>query len=167
MSTKIKKLKFDQWLKVICIVIDTREKEINHITSVLNELGVCYMFEKLDSGDYSYILSEYDIPQKIIIERKNSLDEIAGNFTKNRDRFKREWDRVDISIKKHLIIEDNLNKVFTGHYRSNLHVNSFIASLLSFSAKYNIQIHYLDKKNFANYMLRLFYYNDYYYQGGC
>lgn len=166
---------FDKWLKTIEIQIDTREKEIDHITAVFDYLNVKYKLTTLKAGDYTFnyntiidngLGSSYEVPQEsnIIIERKNSIDEITQNFTKHRDRFKREFEKLTAadkySVDKHLIIENNvLNDVFTENYRSDMHPNSLIMSILSFNYRYGVQFHFISKFYTANLILRLFYAN--------
>ena len=159
---------YDKWLKTIEIQIDTREKEIDHITAIFDYLNVKYKQTTLNAGDYTFnyttiidngLGSKYEVEQKsnIIIERKNSIDEITQNFTKHRDRFKREFDKLT-AVDKHLIIENNvLNDVFIENYRSDMHPNSLIMSILSFQYRYGINFHYIHKFYTAHLMLRLFY----------
>jgi hypothetical protein len=159
---KSKKLKFDDWLKHITVIVDSREKENSHIIDCLEVLGVKWDITGLPYGDY---ICEFQGTQiECVVERKNSLDELSQNFTTNRERFKREWDKVPFNHNKHLIIEENtLNDIFTGNHRSRIHQNSFLASFLSFQAKYNIKIHFVEKCYMGIMLLRLFYYNHYYF----
>lgn len=75
----------------IVILVDSREKANRHILDVFDKEGIQYRVTALESGDYTFELKaipELDIPhtmdfrQDIMIERKNSLDEISGNFTR-------------------------------------------------------------------------------------
>lgn len=71
------------------VIVDTREKANKHIIDWLKENNIKYEIEKLDSCDYSFKLyGEYShLSKSILVERKNSLDELAGNFSINRSRF--------------------------------------------------------------------------------
>lgn len=73
-----------------------------------------------------------------------SLDELCTCFTSGRERFKREFERAKVDgARIHLIVEnDNYEKLYNHKYRSKLLPQSFIASLLSWSMKYNIQLHF-------------------------
>lgn len=112
----------------------------------------------LESGDYSFELKaipELDIPhtmdfrQDIMIERKNSLDEISSNFTRGRERFNDEFGRA-WAVKKYLIIEDgSYEKILTHNYRSEYNPTSFFASLLSFDARYNLHVQFCNKETVA------------------
>lgn len=157
-------LTFDEWLKKITIIIDTREKKNDHIIKVLNQMKIKYISKKLDIGDYAFKYNYYDSNEisKCIIERKNSLDELSQNFTKNRARFKREFDKLSEDNCIHLVIENNtLDDLIKGNYSSNISRNSFIASLLSFEYRYNIKVHFISGKYTAFLIARLFY--SYYY----
>jgi len=155
------KLKYDSWLNEIEVIIDSREKENSHIKNTFDLYKVKYKIDGLKYGDYTYLFNNKVMG--CVIERKNSLDEISQNFTKNRDRFKREWDKIPFSDTKHLVIEGNtLNDIYLENYRSKLHINSFLASLLSFESRYNIKTHFVSKTFVGLHILKLFYYTDYY-----
>jgi ERCC4-type nuclease len=153
--------KFDDWLKKVTIIIDSREKSINHITNVFNAMNIKYRIQKLNIGDYAFSYEYYDSNEisKCIIERKNSLDELSQNFSKNRDRFKREFQKLTNDNFCHLLIENNtLNDLIEGNYNSKISRNSFLASLLTFEYQYNIKVHFIDKNYSAFYIAKLFYY---------
>lgn len=132
----------------IVIIVDTREKKNGHIIEYLESKNIPYIVEKLDTGDYSYILPNYPelkLDRSILIEKKNSLDEIAGNFTKERERFKREFERVG-DAKIHLVIENTTwKKVVHGSYRSQFSPQAMIASLLTWNIRYNCPIWFVGK----------------------
>ena len=142
----------------IVILVDTREKANKHITDIFDKEGVQWRSEKLESGDYTFELKaipELDIPhtmdfrQDVMIERKNSLDEISGNFTKNRERFNDEFGRA-WAVKKYLLIEDgSYEKILNHDYRSEYNPNSFFASLLSFDARYDLHVCFSSKETSA------------------
>ena len=81
------------------ILVDTREKKNTHIVTALEGRKCPFKPRKLNYGDYT---SEYDTSEnngisfenKVVIERKANLDELAGNITKGRDRFEREFLRA-------------------------------------------------------------------------
>jgi len=158
------KVKFEDWIKNILVIVDTREKQIEHITKVFDKLNIDYKFKALKAGDYTFVYRPVNLLSRIIIERKSGLDELSQNFTKYRDRFKKEFEKTK-DDNMHMIIEDNsLNDIYKGHYRSDIHCNSFLASLLSFQFKYNLKIHFIESKYVAMHILRLFYYYFYYNQ---
>lgn len=142
----------------IVILVDSREKANKHILDVFDAEGIQYRVTTLESGDYTFELKaipELDIPhtmdfrQDVMIERKNSLDEISGNFTRGRERFNDEFGRA-WAIKKYLLIEDgSYEKILNHEYKSEYNPSSFFASLLSFDARYNLHICFASKKTSA------------------
>jgi len=151
------KSKFDDWIKKVKIIIDSREKNIKHIIDVFDRMDIKYKIQKLDIGDYCFCYDDEIF--KCIVERKNSLDELSQNFSINRDRFKREFEKLTEDSFCHLLIEQNtLNDLICGNYRSQINRNSFLASLLSFEYRYNIRTHFVEKKYTAFYITKLFFY---------
>ena len=79
-------------LKNICIIVDTREQVWGNIEEYFKKNNIQYRREKLNQGDYSACLvsNEETIPlgvirdmyfdNEIVIERKASIDELAGNM---------------------------------------------------------------------------------------
>lgn len=131
-------------LKDITIICDTREKNNNHILTYFKEQNLPYIIQKLDTADYSFFLPNYKtlgLDKLAIIEKKNSLDEIAGNFTKDRERFVREFERVTPQEHIHLVIENaTWKKLLNGTYRSQLGSQAFVANLLTWNIRYNCPI---------------------------
>lgn len=142
----------------IVILVDSREKVNHHITDVFDREGISYRVCALESGDYSFELKaipELDIPhtmdfrQDLMIERKNSLDEISSNFTRGRDRFNDEFGRA-WAVKKYLLIEDgSYEKILNHDYKTEYNSASFFASLLSFDARYDLHVCFASKETSA------------------
>ena len=83
-------------------IYDTREHDgkNQHILDAWDKMGISYKKKKLDYGDYSFLVpanEDLDIPRdldfsrQIVVERKASLDEFAGNCVKERERIKKEF----------------------------------------------------------------------------
>ena len=73
-------------LKTMIVLVDTREQENSHILNYFDKKKIKYMVQKLDVGDYSFMLpknpdmgidNDIYFTNKIVIERKGSLDELA------------------------------------------------------------------------------------------
>ena len=132
----------------IVVLVDTREQKNEHILAFLKANNIQYLIEKLDTADYTFILPNYGylgLDKKILIEKKNSLEEISGNFTKDRARFAREFERVK-DEKIHLLIEGaTWKKLLGGTYRSKISPNSFMASMLTWNIRYNCPIWFVGK----------------------
>lgn len=137
-------------LKGMTIVVDTREQKNQHILDYLDENKIPYVVEKLDSGDYSFDLPEpfTYLSRTVCVEKKNSLDEITGNFTKGRERFHNEFKRAsEANIKMHLVIEKaTWKKVVNESYRSQMSASSLTSSLLSFCAEYDLPTWFVGKE---------------------
>jgi ERCC4-type nuclease len=144
----------DTILKNMVILVDTREKANTHIAEWLEYKNRCEWIKmKLNNGDYSCMLKampEFGITHDLYfhnefsIERKNSLDEISQNFTKNRTRFEEE-----LATKKGqmiIAIEDDWTNLFQGNYQSKYDRRSFIASIMAFWHRYDVPFVFLDKE---------------------
>lgn len=129
-------------LEKLTVIIDSNEKVYNHIESYLKKNKVKYKVRKLETGDYTAMLGDMTLENDVAIERKANLDEICGNFTRERERFEREFLRAKAhGIKMFLIVEDaSWKKVFLGDYRSQLPPKSLIAAFLSWQVRFNITI---------------------------
>ena len=125
------------------VIVDSREQKNGHLLKYFDDNGIKWVCKKLDTADYSFELPNYKhlgLDRKILVEKKNSLDEITGNFTTSRDRFQREFERIT-DEHLHLVIENTTwKKVVNGSYRSKMHPNSLIASLLSWSVRYGFKV---------------------------
>ena len=144
--------------KNIVILVDSREKANKHILDVFDREGIQYRVTALESGDYTFELKaapELDIDhtmdfrQDVMIERKNSLDEISGNFTRGRERFNDEFGRA-WAVKKYLLIEDgSYEKILNHEYMADHSATSFFGSLLSFDARYDLHVCFATKETSA------------------
>lgn len=96
----------------------------------------------------------------IVVERKNSLDELAACFSGDRDRFKREFERMDEANTDCILLVENasVKKLRDHEYRSQLKPNSFEASLLAWKWRYGYDIIFMDKWCAGKYIYNLFYY---------
>lgn len=149
-------------LEDMTIIVDTREQKWGHIEEYLDKQGISYKVEKLDVGDYSFELPSYpelQMDRKIIIERKGSLSEVAGNFTSGRKRFRRMFERLEQGQIIHLVMETaTWRKIFNGTYHSSFHPNAYKASLLSYSIRYNCPVWFAEKKESPEIIYKLMYY---------
>ena len=189
----IKKLKYK-------IVIDSREKKIqNHILNKFDE-GFenkpshhdmyrgkkstygdpiqYYIKDKgLKVGDYTIAVQllsgeVINFQDKVVIERKADLNELASNFydSKSKDeegltRIEREFKRAkEAGIKIHLVIEteDAISKILSSkHFRydkaSKINPKSFMMMFLSLCNRYNINVWYCNKKDSARIIHDLLY----------
>lgn len=132
-------------LEDMVIIYDTRERKNDHILKYFDDNGIKYRRDTMTTADMTFELPHYPelgLDRQFLIERKASLDEIAGNFTKDRARFQREFERITTEH-LHLVIENaTFKKMFNESYRSKLPSKSFLASLLTWSIRYNFKVWY-------------------------
>ena len=159
----------------ITIIIDTREKKCEHIVAYLDKNRIKHITQKLDVGDYSFTFNEMNYSDEIVIERKASLDEIVGNFTghvlstkkdekgnfiklSNRDRFEREFLRMQTS-KKYLLIENaSWEKIYRHGYRSQLPPESLAASMYTFQHRFKINTIFASREYTPQVIYGVFFY---------
>ncbi len=155
-------------LKSIVILIDTREKSTSHLTEYWDKHKIAYEYIGLPSGDYSFkvtaipelgIINDLYFYNDIIIERKNSLEELSGCFSQTRERFNDEWSRCYAS-RKYLLIENaTYEDLVKGKYNTKYSSKSFVGSLHSFNIKYDLQIKFMEDKEYSPiYILATFQY---------
>ena len=141
----------DEIIKSMTILVDTREKENNHIISVFDKNNINHTKKALDRCDYSFFIpknEKLNIPRdlyfdkQIAIERKASLDEVANNWTKERDRFEKEMCLAP-STKVLLIENANYEDIVNGNYRSQYNKKSFLATLHTFWFRYNMPVFFM------------------------
>lgn len=149
----------DKILRSMVVLIDTREQKNDHIVEYLKKKNISYETRALPAGDYSVMIPKNeDIgivrniylniarADGIIIERKNSLEELAGNLGTNRDRFENELEKMK-GAEKHLIVEGgSWREIFKGQYNSNVTTSSYKGSLFAFQCRYGLHIHFTDRE---------------------
>lgn len=144
------------------MIVDSREKVWGHIEQFFIDNNIPYQRKTLQSGDYSFIL-QYDnelhiFSKQIVIERKNSLDELTSCFGQERARFEREFQRLKTSKTQcFLLIEDgSYDGLYRHQYRSKLNNKTAENSLLSWMTKYNIMPIFTNKENSGRVIYNIF-----------
>lgn len=144
-------LDIEEILKSFRIIVDTREQATTRAKQRYRSFGVPYERGTLRYGDYSanITLNEkplYDLQKpvfsKCVIERKMSLDELAICFTSGRERFEREMQRASENESRIFLLVENgsYEKIRAHNYKSRFHENAFLASLTSWSIRFDINI---------------------------
>lgn len=163
-------------LKSITILCDSREQNNMHILNYFESKNISYETVCIDVGDYSFklpknadmgIMRDIFFDKKIAIERKNSLEELSNNFTKERTRFSNEFLRSkNINIK--LLIEGgSFEKIFEHRYNTQFNEKSFTASLFAFQHRFNLDVNFISKTNSGRYIfLNCYYYLREFLKGG-
>lgn len=157
-------------LKTMVILCDTREQKNQHIKQFLDIEKRRYQDKTLSTGDYTAVIPAnkdmgIDKPlyfdKSIAIERKGSLEELSGNFTKGRERFKRELTRANAdNMEFHLMIEgSSFTDIIQHNYKTELHENAFLGTLLSLQCEYGFNIMFIQPNEAGLYIERLLYYH--------
>lgn len=82
------------------VMVDTREQK-NHVTDYLNAHGIPNVRSKLYVGDYTLLAN-----QSIVVDRKQSLQEVCGNLCQQHERFRAELIRAkSAGIKLVILVE--------------------------------------------------------------
>lgn len=137
----------DAALKTMEVIVDTREQDTIRARKRLQTIGLPIMRKALPFGDYSAFCTlpngeAYSLETQVSIERKMNLDEIAMCYTRERPRFKREFERATkAGAKIYLLIENgDWEKAYTGLYRSRVKPEALTASIIAWLARYNCQL---------------------------
>lgn len=166
------KLTYDQIKKLskeMVILVDTREKNNGHIIDYFNKKGIAYKKQALEFGDYSFMLpkvegltgNELYFHKEIVVERKNSLEELSGNLGQNRDRFEKEFLKArNNSCSIHLMVENpqGYNDIMKHNYNTQLKPVSYMASLKSFEERYDLKMQFVESQYSGYIIYSTFYY---------
>lgn len=154
-------------LNSIVILIDTRERENIHITDYFDKKGIKYKEMKLDHGDYSFYIPaniELGVYRNlyfndiVTVERKGSLEELSSNFCNGRARIEEEFTRK--KGKMYLMIEGSTYEDIVKHnYMTEYNPISFIATLDTFEARYDINTSFITKNASGNFIYHKFKYH--------
>lgn len=144
-------LDIEKILKSFRVVVDNREQATPKARHRYKSFGVPYERATLRYGDYcgNVTINEsglYDITKpifsKCVVERKMSLDELAICFTSGRERFKREFERAKQNGARIILVVENgsYEKIMKHEYKSRFNPNAFMASIVAWSIRYDINI---------------------------
>jgi len=149
-----------EWIREnMTIVCDTREKSNSHILYAIEQLGGKYSIETLKTADYACRVCG-ELKTELLIERKNSLDELAANITKFRERFENELRRArDVQSRLIILIEgDDYNRLFEGRYLASVGTQAFLASLFTFQERYGVEVVFIKPEHVGRFIYNRFYY---------
>lgn len=146
---KYKPSEIDSMLERMVCLVDNREQKTEQYFKRIAAMKIPCERTTLSYGDYSAYTTDdsgnkIDMRTIAAIEKKMNLSELCTNFTTGRARFKREFERAKADgCHVHLLVEgDNYETLFAQKYRSKLLPQSLIASWLSWSIRYNLQLHF-------------------------
>ena len=143
-------------LKNLCVIVDTREQVWSNIEEYFKSKKIVYRREKLSQGDYSICIVSNEetkplginrdlyFDNEIVIERKASIDEVAGNMKEpDRTRLKKEFSYLKSrGVKVHFYLQDenydmNLRK---GTYRSEYNPKALFGSIKTFESEFGFTV---------------------------
>ena len=145
----------EKTLSSMTIICDSREKPTAEAKKRWESFGVPYRIQGLRSGDYTaeFVLPNsetFSLENICVIERKMSIDEICGNFCKNRARFIREFERIkEARAKSYVIVEGaSWEAIYNHRYHSQMSPQALVASLTAWMARYNAHIIFCRSETF-------------------
>jgi len=109
------------------IIIDSREQNPLDFPTLTATVGT------LDTGDYSIV----GLTHLVAVERK-SLDDLLGCIGRERDRFKRELQRLRAYRFRLLIVEADAATLESGDWRSSLTPAHVLGSLAAWCAQFTL-----------------------------
>lgn len=154
------------------LLVDSREKP-KAIKTILKEFereGVPYSVTKLFIGDYQ----DYGNPF-LIIDRKQSIQELAANCTRDHERFKRELERAKaVGARLIILVEQNRYKdrdkwihvetiediMLWSSPHTTIRGEKVFRVLRAWMAKYDIDVVFCDKRQTGKKILELIYGNE-------
>lgn len=147
---------YKQLLENLVVLHDSREQSSSHILDYFEKEGITHEKRALKTGDYSFKISacpelgfsrDTYFTDELCIERKNSLSELAGNFTEKDGRFLREIGRMGTIKSCYLIVEnDSMSDLFRAEYRSDYNSDSFVRTLLTLQKRVHLYTYFCDKE---------------------
>lgn len=165
-DTEIKKA-----LKEMVILVDTREKKNEDIISWFEKKNIKYKIQKIHHGDYSAYIpggtlrgidNDIYFDRDIVIEKKQSIDEIAGNFSKEDvPRFKSEFAHLQANKTKVFIFVQNPtfdNDLRNGLFRSGYDPTRLYQRIKGLEAEYNTIVRPVSKEYIASEIYNTLYY---------
>ena len=131
-------------LRSMVILVDTREQPSDRALKRYKSFQCPYRRQKLDFGDYS---AEFTLPDgktvnvNAAIERKMNLEELSGCLTKDRDRFRREFERSkEAGASMYLLVENaTWENLVNGKYKTKFNKNAFTGSITAWIARYDLK----------------------------
>lgn len=162
-DTELKKI-----LKTMVVLCDTREQNNRHIKGYFENKSIAYQDKALNFGDYTAkipafpemgILRDLYFDQSVAIERKGSLNELSGNLTQGRQKFKDEFVRAS-SADLYLMIEGaSFTDIINHNYTTEFSEKAYMASLLSLQSEYGFNLMFIDAENAGLYIYSILHYH--------
>lgn len=159
--------KYKELLSNLVILHDSREQISDHILSYFDNNNILHEKKALKTGDYSckikacpalgFPVDSY-FTDTLVIERKNGVKELAGNFANNQkdDRFMKELNRFMNIDNVYLIVEnDRLDDIIEHNYDTNYNELSFLRTLLTWQKRSNFYLNFVNKDNMGKFIYEI------------
>ncbi|MDO5445821.1 MAG: hypothetical protein Q4F31_09415 [Eubacteriales bacterium] len=85
---------FKEFTDGFTVIVDTREKETDHVLAFFERNHIAYIGRALEFGDYSAEGNHFSLEHSFCVERKNSADELRRCMTDPSLRFETELARA-------------------------------------------------------------------------
>ncbi|MBQ7563615.1 MAG: ERCC4 domain-containing protein [Lachnospiraceae bacterium] len=156
-------------LDSMTILVDRREQPTLRAKKRYKRFGCPYERATLNYGDYAVNARLpngkwiYDVSDTVrplaSVERKMNLDELAGCFCQGRERFEREFQRAaDNGARIYLLVEGGSWGALQLHgYRSRMNPNAFMASVIAYMVRYNMNLIFCDEASSARLIREILY----------
>lgn len=154
-------------LATLTIIVDSREQNNGLILDYFEKKGINYVVQAMKTADYGCfipanqdfgIIRDLYFTDSLLIERKASLDELASNLTIGRTRFESELLRAKGANIALMIENATYGDLVRGNYRSKYEAKSFVATLATFSARYGLDVNFVEKELAGNWIYHRLYY---------
>ena len=153
--------------KSMIILFDSRENKNLHILDYFRKQKISFQTEKLEYGDYSFMIPASAAGENIyfhrdcVVERKASLEELSGNLTGERVRVEKEFlNAGNDRCNGYLMIEapGGYSDIIGHRYCTELKPAAFMASLKTFEHRFDTNIQFISPEYAGYYIVSTFQY---------
>ena len=143
------------------IQVDSRERKFDHVTSYFDSQEIQWFISKLVVGDYVNLKNPM-----VVVDRKQSLQEVASNVCQEHDRFVRELERAnELGFKLIVLIEEPNVKDLVGvcswyNWRRKknpkaVNGKTLYKIMLTMQSKYGVEWQFTTKQNCGKRIIEL------------
>lgn len=151
----------------IVLLHTTNEQKNQHILDYFDKAKIKHKAKALKTGDYSFMIEacpelgfnrDTYFTDELCIERKNSVDELAGNIKEHDERFFKELNRMINIDHCYLLIENNkLDDILEHNYQSQYNELAFLRRMLGIQKTANVYINFVKKENMGKMIYEICY----------
>lgn len=149
------------------ILADSREKRNSHILEYFRKQNIAFQIEKLEYGDYSFMIpaaaagEDIYFHRDIVVERKASLEELSGNLAQERERFEKEFLKAgNDGCKVYLMVEapGGYSDIISHKYRTEFTPAAYMASLKTWESRFGCNVQFISPEYAGYYIVSTFQY---------